>query len=97
MQRYERYNPVACTWHDKGPKPFDGDFMAGSLNDNEDMFIVLTDPLDSHNTLGIHIIMKYFEDVYFEINNATCDEENYISEDEMIRLADSIVAKWNTL
>lgn len=40
--------------------------------------------------------MNYYYDIFFEINHATCDEENYISEDEMIRLVDNTVSGWNT-
>ena len=98
MDRYKYFNPVACTWHDIGPKPFGGDFMAGYLDDCEDMFIVLLHPYDESNNLGIHVKFSDLfdgEQIGFELNDVSCDEDCYISEEEIICRIDAIVENWN--
>lgn len=95
MQQYERFNPVACTWRDVGPEPFGGDFMAANLDDYDDMFVVLINPVDHIKILGIHVF-KELEEMCFELNQASRDEENYILEEELFDSVDKIVADWDT-
>lgn len=98
--RYIRFHPVACTWHDVGPKPFDGDFMSGSLEDGNDIFIVLLHPNDERMNLGIHV--KCYDDtdsgetgvIWFEINDVSYEYDGYISEKEIADRIDDIVAQW---
>lgn len=95
MYRYLRFNPVACTWHDIGPEPFDQDFTAAVLDDYNDMFIVLAHPTDTQSNLGIHIkLIGIGDTIGFELNEVTFDEDCYLTEEELIAQADRIVAGW---
>lgn len=101
MCRYIRFYPVVCTWHDVGPKPFDGDFMAGCLDDDNDIFIVLFHPSDERMNLGIHV--KCYDDTDsgatgitgFELlNDVSCEYDGYVSEKEITDQIDEIVKQW---
>jgi len=84
---------VACTWHDVGPKPFDGDFMAACLNDYNDMFVVFLHPSNEMQNVGVHITVFECE-VCFEIGTVSLDEDNYLSEDEAIFQLNDIINSW---
>lgn len=97
MCKYERFHPVACTWHDVGPKPFEGDFTAACLDDDNDILIVLQHPNDEELNLGIHV--KYFDNIDgerigFELGNVSYDEDCYVSEQDITRLIDATVNQW---
>lgn len=93
MFKYKDYYPISCTWRDEGPKPFDGDFMAACLNDYEDMFIVIKHPYDTCKNIGIHVFMEC-DEICYELNTATYDENNYISEEELLALIDKKIINW---
>lgn len=96
MFHYHQFHPIACTWHDIGPEPYGGDFMAGCLGDSNDMFIVLMHPENSDDNIGIHVTDYYWEDkVGFELDAVSFEEDDYLTMDELIKAVDELIADWH--
>ena len=91
--QFGHISSVVCNWHDVGPAPFDGDFMAACLGDYDDLFIVFLHPTDELQNIGVHVVECEFHDnfgICFEINTVSFDEDNYISEEELIITIDKM-------
>ena len=91
--RFNNIHSIACTWHDIGPAPYAGDYMAASLNDNSDMFIVFLHPTDASRNIGVHVKERRFDtEIGFELNGVSYDDDNLISEDEVVQKLSKMIS-----
>lgn len=89
--RYRHIPSIVCTWRDVGPIPYDGDFMAACLNDYNDIFVVFLHPTDESKNIGVHIAQSIDKTV-FELREVSLDENNYISEEELILELNNLIS-----
>ena len=95
--RFSNISSVVCNWRDAGPRPFGGDFMAANLSDYSDLFIVFMHPTDVLQSFGVHVLESYVNDnigIAFEFDTVSFDEDNYISEEELIATIDKTIKRW---
>ena len=93
--QYKHVTSVVCDWHDTGPEPFGGDYMTACLDDYNDLFIVFLHPTDELQSVGVHVSKGRLNDgVSFGFNTISFDEDDFISEEEVIIKLNEAINNW---
>ena len=91
MSKYAKYSPGAFSWREVGIFPFDKDYTRMNLSDDNDMLVVLCNPENEQNNIGIHITLDIDNNIVFELDLFS---ENYIAENELYDKIDDMVSGW---